>query len=89
MLTEQLRDLISENDEIGEFTKARRLDRRYLNTSYGIESGKPKDNEYMKIVEQGKNELREMGLPVENVVTYEYIIASAPFDGTSRILNPY
>jgi hypothetical protein len=69
MLTEQLHDLISENYEIGELTKARRLDRRYVNTSYDIESGKPKDNEYMKIVERSKNELREMGLPVENVVT--------------------
>lgn len=38
--------------------------------AYDIASGKPKDREYLRIVENSRNELREMGLPVEDVVTY-------------------
>ena len=38
--------------------------------SYDIESGKPKDSEYLRIVENTRNELREMGLPIEDVGVY-------------------
>lgn len=39
--------------------------------AYDLESGKPKDGKYLKIVENSKNELRGMGLPLEDVMTYE------------------
>jgi len=36
--------------------------------AYDVESGKPKDDNYLKIVEKSKNEIREMGLNIENIV---------------------
>lgn len=38
--------------------------------AYDIESGKPKDQEYLKIVKNTKKELREMGLPIEDIVSH-------------------
>jgi len=36
--------------------------------AYDLESGKPEDENYLRIVEKSKNELREMGLNIENIV---------------------